>query len=325
MATSRTGRPRENDTAPAVGGAMDLAAGAKRVWVVMEHTTQGRPPAPGRALLLPADGARRGEPRLHQSRRARRHAGRLPRRRDRARARPRGIAGAHRGAAARALGCRKRPSSSPPNAARASSPAPPRSLPRTATKAPACRSIARAAGVSKGTLYNYFDSKAALFAAYVERGMQPHPRPHLRRSRDGRGPRGHAAGDRAAHDADDALPDRAHHLPRRALGGGEVPRAGARLLRGRSRPRDPAPRRLARDADRAWAPPGGGPGLRRRAVLRTDPDAPLAPLPAAASTTAPTMPSSSASSMPRSRCSSPATAFRPCARRRTAETRPGCR
>jgi 3-oxoadipate CoA-transferase beta subunit len=34
----------ENDTAPAVGGAMDLAAGAKRLWAVMEHTTKdGRP------------------------------------------------------------------------------------------------------------------------------------------------------------------------------------------------------------------------------------------------------------------------------------------
>ena len=34
----------ENDTAPAVGGAMDLAVGAKRLWAIMEQTTKdGRP------------------------------------------------------------------------------------------------------------------------------------------------------------------------------------------------------------------------------------------------------------------------------------------
>ena len=67
----------ENDTAPAVGGAMDLAAGAKRLWVVMEHTTKDGRPKLVRALLLPADRAGRGDARLHQPRRARRDAGRL--------------------------------------------------------------------------------------------------------------------------------------------------------------------------------------------------------------------------------------------------------
>jgi 3-oxoadipate CoA-transferase beta subunit len=30
----------EDDIAPAIGGAMDLAAGARRIWAVMEHTTR---------------------------------------------------------------------------------------------------------------------------------------------------------------------------------------------------------------------------------------------------------------------------------------------
>ena len=34
----------DDETAPAIGGAMDLAAGARRIWVVMEHTTRSGEP-----------------------------------------------------------------------------------------------------------------------------------------------------------------------------------------------------------------------------------------------------------------------------------------
>ncbi len=34
----------ENDTAPAVGGAMNLCMGAKNLWVSMIHTTKGGEP-----------------------------------------------------------------------------------------------------------------------------------------------------------------------------------------------------------------------------------------------------------------------------------------
>jgi 3-oxoadipate CoA-transferase beta subunit len=34
----------DDDNAPAIGGAMDLAAGARRIWVVMEHTTRNGEP-----------------------------------------------------------------------------------------------------------------------------------------------------------------------------------------------------------------------------------------------------------------------------------------
>jgi 3-oxoadipate CoA-transferase beta subunit len=43
----------DNDFAPAVGGAMDLAVGAKRLWVVMEHTTKDGAPRLVRRCTYP--------------------------------------------------------------------------------------------------------------------------------------------------------------------------------------------------------------------------------------------------------------------------------
>jgi 3-oxoadipate CoA-transferase beta subunit len=45
-----------NDLAPAVGGAMDLAAGAKRIWITMEHTTKDGRPKIVRQLGYPPTG-----------------------------------------------------------------------------------------------------------------------------------------------------------------------------------------------------------------------------------------------------------------------------
>ena len=75
----------DDDTAPAVGGAMDLAAGAKQLWVLMEHITKSGDSRAGAPLHLSADRARRRQTRLHQSCRARRRRRRLRGARDGAR------------------------------------------------------------------------------------------------------------------------------------------------------------------------------------------------------------------------------------------------
>ena len=61
-----------NDNAPAVGGAMDLAAGTPRLWVLMEHLTKTGESRLVHRCTYPLDCARRGQAHLHQSRRHRR-------------------------------------------------------------------------------------------------------------------------------------------------------------------------------------------------------------------------------------------------------------
>jgi 3-oxoadipate CoA-transferase beta subunit len=47
----------EDDNAPAIGGAMDLAAGARRIWIVMEHNTRNGEPRLLRRCTYPLTAA----------------------------------------------------------------------------------------------------------------------------------------------------------------------------------------------------------------------------------------------------------------------------
>ena len=67
----------DNDTAPAVGGAMDLAAGARQVWVLMEHQTKSGESRLVRRCTYPLTALGVVKRDLHQSRRARRDRARL--------------------------------------------------------------------------------------------------------------------------------------------------------------------------------------------------------------------------------------------------------
>ena len=80
LANWHTGAP---DAIPAVGGAMDLAIGAKQVYVMMELLTKQGESKLVDGMLVSGD--RRGlrQSRVHRSRRVRRDAGRFRRARDR--------------------------------------------------------------------------------------------------------------------------------------------------------------------------------------------------------------------------------------------------
>ena len=86
----------ENDTAPAVGGAMDLAAGAKRLWVLMEHTTKDGTPKLVTKCTYPLTAPGCRQARLYQSGDDRRDRPRLRRAGHGARADVREPAGPHR-------------------------------------------------------------------------------------------------------------------------------------------------------------------------------------------------------------------------------------
>ncbi|STW79425.1 3-oxoadipate CoA-transferase subunit B [Klebsiella michiganensis] len=63
LANWSTGAP---DAIPAVGGAMDLAIGARQVFVMMDHLTREGGVQAGRALHLSADRRRLRQPYLHR-------------------------------------------------------------------------------------------------------------------------------------------------------------------------------------------------------------------------------------------------------------------
>ena len=71
LANWHTGAP---DAIPAVGGAMDLAIGARHVYVMMEHTTKAGESKIVEALHLSADRRRLRRPHLHRPRGDRRDA-----------------------------------------------------------------------------------------------------------------------------------------------------------------------------------------------------------------------------------------------------------